>query len=203
MVDNTEVFDREIETKISKGGFRPKLYLAADGSYKSNAVYGSGAAQLAAYATSDTSVSRAEVRKEDRSTRFSIFYRLNTTGAAPGVPDTAELRIGVQDLVSGEPARYATGLTGNRVGQRLPVFDQVEILLPNGQPLVLTTNAGLGVLKARLLVSGDLALIIDDPQTAGTAGIDALTALDLAGAFGGQSPYIDIIVSGEYISQEY
>ena len=207
----TEVQDRSGQTSITNSGFRPQLFIAAAGSYASNAVFGSGVVAVDNYDdetlrgdSSSLQQSKASVRQQDKLVDFELALTLDLDAADPGFAAADELRFGVvAPLLAGQPARYLNGLPDSDWQYGLPLVLDVEAvqvstgLPPAGFPAV----AGVGQLQARLLHGGQLALVVADLAAGPPPVTTPLTAGDLiplwAGALGA-GERLRISVRGSY-----
>lgn len=202
------VFDRSVQTNISHSGFRPELFTVATGSYASNQVYGSGAALVNDY--NDETVrnsSRASIRQHDRSSDFSLKITLDLSLADPGFVTDEELRIRtLQPLGSGEPGRYLNKLPVKSTNYRQPLFLDVEIINPaTGFPFAgFPVIAGAGQLQARLLISGELALVVSDLTAGPPPTVTPLTTGDLSPLFGAAAgTQLEISIRGSYRAENH
>jgi hypothetical protein len=200
-----EIFNRNVQLPVVNDGYRPQLYLAASGSYAGNAVYGSGAASTGNYDTvtlrgdsSSLNQTGAALRKEDTDIYFTTVLTLDSTQDDPHAQSSDELRIRVQqplNAAAGEPGSYLNQLPLPDPLYPLPLFECDIINVTTGQPLLPSQADHL--LKARMLIGGDLALL--RRSTAGPPVDTALLASDLASLFGQSvAANIRINVRGTY-----
>lgn len=200
--NNTSI-DRAVQNNIAHSGFRPQLFTVAAGSYASNQVYGSGAALVNDYNDEIIQAeSRASIRQHDSNVLYNVKVILDLSQTDPAFGSTQEVRIRtLQPLTSTEPGRYLTRLPKKDVNYRQPLFLDVEIINPaTGAPFAgFPSVAGAGQLQARLMMNGDLALIVCDLTAGPPPTVTPITAADLAPLFGaGAGTQLEIAVRGTY-----
>lgn len=200
--NNTSI-DRGVQNNIAHTGFRPQLFTVASGSYASNQVYGSGAALVNDYNTEIIQdASRAAIRQHDNNVEYNVKVVLDLSLANPGFVTGEEVRIRtLQPLASTEPGRYLTRLPKKDVNYRQPLFLDVEIINPaTGAPFAgFPSVAGAGQLQARLMMNGDLALVVTDLTAGPPPTVTPITAGDLAALFGAAAgTRLQIDVRGSY-----
>ena len=206
MTSTTDIVDRQVQKAISHGGFRPELFTVATGSYASNHIYGSGAALVNDYNTETLQhISEAAIRQHDRDVDYNLKILLDLSLANPGFVTDEEIRIRtLQPLASGEPGRYLQKLPVKDRSYRQPLFLDVEIVDPStGAPFAgFPAVAGIGQLQARLLISGEMALVVTDLTAGPPPTVTPLTHGDLSPLFGaGAGTQLQISVRGTYRGQ--
>ena len=206
MASATDIIDGGIQNAIAHGGFRPELYTVAPASYASNHIYGSGVPLINNYNTvTIQQYSSASIRQHDRSVDYNIKILLNLDAANPVNNIREEIRIQTfQPLASGEPGRYLKNLPIKDVNYRQPLFLNVEIINPaTGAPFAgFPANAGIGQLQARLLIGGELAIVVSDITAGPPPTVTPLTAGDLALLFGAAAgTQLQISIRGTYRGQ--
>ena len=197
--------NRSVKKDICHSGFRPELFTVDAGSYASNQVYGSGLAAANDYNTETIrNVSIANIRQHDTDVDFSVKITLDLSLADPGFTGNEEIRIRtLQPLAAGEPGSYLKKLPIKSVNYGQPLFLDVEIIDPStGAPFAgFPVAAGIGQLQARLLISGELALVVVDLTAGPPPVVTPLTADDLAPLFGaGAGTQLLMSVRGSYRS---
>ena len=194
-----------IKKDICNSGFRPELFTVDAGSYASNQVYGSGLAAVNDYNTETIRKSSiANIRQHDSDVDFSIKVVLDLSLSAPGFITGEEIRIRtLQPLASGEPGAYSRKLPVKSINYGQPLFLDVEIIDPStGAPFAgFPSAAGIGQLQARLLINGELALVVADLSAGPPPVVTPLTSTDLAPLFGAAAgTKLLISVRGSYRS---
>ncbi len=206
---------KNVENGIFSGGFRPELYSFLNGAYASDARYGPSSPLITSYLINQlprgtTSVplgvtgppfviSNTGCNYRMQGNKVEFVCNVTLGGADPNYTDNEELRI-----------RPAQRINFNRVvGQRglpipdsrysLPLFDRVEILNKTGAETVpdAGTPAGQYQLQARLLLNGELALVLKDVAGGPPPIIRALQNEDIDGAFSINN-VVSIIIRGTY-----
>jgi len=197
---------RGVQTAIRNSGFRPQLFTVATGSYASNPVYGSSAALVNDY--NDEIIqgsSRADIRQHDRDVDYNVKIILDLSLADPGFVTDEEIRIRtLQPLTAGQPGRYSNRIPVKDVNYRQPLFLDVEIINPaTGAPFAgFPAVAGIGQLQARLLIGGELALVVSNLAAGPPPTTTPLTAGDLSPLFGAAAgTQLQISVRGSYRGQ--
>jgi len=205
--------NRNVVLPVVNNGFRPQLYIAKNGSYASNAVYGSGVGpdpdSALAVNTYDSvtlrslNQTRANVRKEDKDVYFDLDITLDSTATDPfdGIEVAGdELRIRVQKpLALGEPGAYLNQLPLPDYKKPLPLFFECDIInVTTGQPILPSLQNPSSLLQARMLTNGDLALIRRDISS-GPPTDTPLIILNISPLFGQSvAANIRISVKGYY-----
>jgi hypothetical protein len=182
-----EVFNQKANAAgITQRGFRPELFTVANGTYASNAVYGSGTAATSTYINNQlqrgtttipltgtsfvTSTEGCDIRQQDRDVDFTCSVVLDGTTD----PDfsTQELRIRPYVANPIVPPSHRIPLPLPMKDLPLPLFHDVEIVNKAGVQIAPDATAGQGgvfSLLARLLEDGQLALVVentvDQPST--------------------------------------
>ena len=198
----SQIINSSVSKDISHGGFRPELFTVGAGTYASNHVYGSGIALVNTYTPQSlSSLSRASIRQHDRDVDYSLKITLDLSLADPAF-NNEELRIRtLQPLGATDSGAYLKKIPVKSVNYRQPLFLDVEVINPaTGAPFAgFPVNAGIGQLQARLLISGELALVVADLTAGPPPTVQPLTALDLAPIFGaGAGTQLQISVRGSY-----
>jgi len=207
IIDNTNV--RGIQNDIRQSGFRPQLFLVANGSYASGPYYGSGAvstgnydAQVPPVTVRNSSDSLcptvSHVRQQDNDIDFETVICLDASQPDPfGGQPNDEVRIGTLPLAAGEPGRYAGTLKPVNPRFGLPLFHDIEVLDQMGTQLLPLFPST--VLKARYLTNGQLALVQQDLSAGPPPTTTALTAGQLGSLLGlGAGSLVRIHVRGQY-----
>ena len=193
--------DSEVHLPIVQSGFRAQLFAVAPGSYLSNSNYGSGAAEIAGTSAAydgvkNVPLSRASVRKQDTDVDFNILVVLDGSVANPVVA-AGEVRLRVtQPLTALDFSRYINGLPSPDTNYSLPLFEDVEILDQTGTNLLPSITNGL--LQARFLYGGELALVQQDLSAGPPPTTSALTTAQLGALFGVMGRVIRIFIRGTY-----
>jgi hypothetical protein len=212
---NILVGGKYTEDGIVSGGFRPELYTVDTGTYTSNARFGSSTPLVTSYLVNQIPAGTTTVPLGVMGPPFALSstgctYRMqgnrvefvcNVTlgGSDPGYPDLEELRI-----------RPAQRINFNRVvGQRglpipdsrfsLPLFNDVEIVDKSGAEAApdAGTPAGEYHLQARLLLNGELALVLQDTAGGPPPIVRGLQSGDINGSFATDN-IISITIRGTY-----
>lgn len=197
----SKMTDLKIESQITHRGLRPQLFAVAAGSYTSNAVYGSGAVEIAGSSTAydgvmNSDLSTISIRQHDTDVVFNVQITLDGSVANP-VVDAGEVRIRtLQPLVSTDLYKYSRVLPVPDVNYPLPLFEEVEVLDENGVNLLPSITNGL--LQVRLLYGGQLALVQQDLSAGPPPTSAGLTTAQLGGLFGVVNRVIRIIIRGRY-----
>jgi len=199
MNPNTNVYSGSyMQQLISHRGIVPSLYTVNSGSYGSNSSYGSGKPATHTYESvvikSNTS---AAIRQHDSEVDFNIQVALDITKPSPFniPPFIAAHEIRIKSGIS--PYLRTLPCTDPKYG--LPLFNNVEMILSESGVNALTTVIPVpqGILQARLLYGGDLALVILDTTT---NTIFTITTLEMAQLFNSLVPNQQLLirVSGTY-----
>jgi len=212
---NVLVSGKYTEDGILSGGFRPELYTVDNGAYTSNTRFGPSAPLVTSYLVNQIPAGTTTVPLGVTGPPFALSstgctYRMqgnkvefvcNVTlgGSDPNYPDLEELRI-----------RPAQRINFNRVvGQRglpipdsrfsLPLFNDIEIVNKSGSEAApdAGTPAGEYQLQARLLLNGELALVLKDIAGGPPSIIRGLQSGDIDGSFA-TNDVINITIRGTY-----
>lgn len=206
---------RNSENGIIEGGFSPELYSVVNGAYTSNAVYGSYSPLLDSYLTRQlprgtTSVSiggagapfatsSTACQYRQQGNRVDFVCNVTLGGLDPDFLDNRELRIKAADrvLYNSTIKQKALPLANPTTGI-LPLFEDVEILNKSGAE---AAPEGLGTadykVLARLLLNGDLALVLRDSEQGPPPVHRGLQNGDIDGAFAADN-IISITIRGSY-----
>lgn len=204
--------NRSVQTSVVESGFRPEMFTVANGSYVSNASYGSGVAAANSYssiqiARGSTAIPLAggalvsscegcNIRVEGNEVDFVCNVVLNAaTDPAFG---TEEVRIKAMTPVTGLRRNYTSfPLASTKFPS--PVFEDVQIVSKLNAAVAPDTNAAADDLKikARLLHDGSLALVLDNQTTPAVRG---LQHNDFNAGFGANA-VIFVTVRGRYITE--
>jgi len=203
---------------VTQGGFRPLLYTVAAGSYTSNIVYGSGAAELNNYDTFQlprgsttvpligvayvTSTEGCDFRLESRKVNFTCSVVLNAQLADPTFGDE-ELRIKPRPRDADDPPQYLKPLPIPLRTAPLPLFEDVEIVNKFEVQVAPDSGAGTGTyqLQARLLQDGHLALVLKDLTTIPPT-VRGFQHNDIDSLFDTSDEVIRIRIRGSYKAQQ-
>ena len=184
MSSQNSIFALSPQNSIVHRGIVPNLFTAAAGSYVSNATYGSGAPAVDSYSSFLVSKNcSSAIRQHDNEVQFDIQIALDCTLAAPAF-GVEELRVGSAVPLPTNSSSWAQVLPTPDPQYGLPLFGEVQITLSDtGAPVL----SGIipGILQARLLYGGNLALVAYNPLL-GTS--PAITAANILGVFGSIIP---------------
>lgn len=207
-----QTFSKATSDAVIQGGFRPLLYTVANGSYNSNLVYGSGAAEVNNYqlfqlsrgttytpligASFVTSTEGCDFQMTDKKVVFVCSVVLNAQLSGPAF-GTEELRIRPFPREASEPGRYLKPLPLPFTS--LPLFEDIEIVNKFGVSVApdAGTASGTYILQARLLQDGNLALVVKDISTVPPT-VRALQHSDIDSLFDTAEEIIRITVRGTY-----
>ncbi len=205
-------------TPLVLGGFKPLLFTVVNGSYNSNLVFGSGAAQLNSYQMFQlprgtttvpfvgpsfvTSTEGCDYQLEEREINFTCSVVLNAQLPDPAFGDE-ELRIKPFPRLTTEPPQFLKPLPIPLRTAPLPFFDDVEIVNKAGIQIApdVGSTTGVYILQARLLQDGTLALVLKDITTAPPT-VRGFQHDDFDSAFGTLNEIIRIIIRGSYKAQQ-
>lgn len=176
---SSNVFPLRPQSSVVQRGIVPTLVTVAALSYSANAAYSSGAAVVNQYNNQlVVSNSSSAIRQHDNEVQVSIQVALDLTLANPGF--AGELRIIPTPPTPTTPGAFAQALPAPDPHYGLPLLEDVEVILSNtGAPAL--AGVVVGILQARYLYGGKLALIAFDPATGNET---PLTAANLAALFG-------------------
>lgn len=176
---SSNVYALKPQHAVVQRGIVPTLVTVAALSYSNDATYASGAAVVNQYNNQlVVSNSSSAIRQHDNEVQVSIQVALDLTLANPGF--AGELRIIPTPPTPTTPGAFAQSLPAQDPHYGLPLLQDVEIILSNtGAPAL--AGIVVGVLQARYLYGGKLALIAYDPATGNETPI---TAANIAGLFG-------------------
>ncbi len=206
---------KHVEDGIFSGGFKPELYSVVNGAYTSNARYGSSSPLLTSYLINQLPrgtttvplgvtgppfvISSTACQYRMQGNKVEFVCNVTLGGADPDYTDNEELRI-----------RPAQRINFNRVvGQRglpipdskfsLPLFNDVEIVNKTGAASAPDAGTPVGEYQifARLLLNGELALVLKDVAGGPPPIIRGLQNGDIDGAFASDN-VVSITVRGTY-----
>lgn len=203
-VSAQSIIDFGIQTAVQNSTFRPEMFLVAAGSYASDNSYGSDRPAITTYTlATDRSMSYAAIRNQDTETDYTIHFTLSDAAQPASVaaaPANSEVRLRVvKPLLPGQSGSYIKSLTCNAIMYSLPLFQDVEIVLAStgAPPAGFPSVAGAGMLEARYLYSGELALVVYDYSTAPPT-VTPLTRADFSPLFTAGGDSIIIRIRGRY-----
>jgi hypothetical protein len=208
---------KNTEDGVFQNGYSPELYSVANGAYTSNAAYGSFSPLLTSYLTNQISRGTSTVpigamghpfapsttgcnyRQQGNKVEFVCSVTLG--GTDPDYPDTEELRIRPAQLVQFNRVVGQRGLPLPDPKFSLPLFGDVEILNKLGVVVApdASTAAGEYQILARLLLNGDLALVLKDGEPMSPPVIRGLQTGDIDEAFAADN-IVNITIRGTYKS---
>lgn len=187
-----------MQTQTQRSGFNPELFTVPTGTYASNASFGSGVPSSESYnaiTVADQSV--ASVRQQGTSVDFDIRVVLSTTaGDDPGFTGTDEIRLRC-NVPSQNAGDYVKKLPASDHTYTQPLFADVELIdtATGGAPAGYTTA---GLLQARYLHGGELAIVLLDPAGGPPPTTAALTVANLTPIFAAATDQIALRVRGSY-----
>lgn len=214
-----ESFDREVQGAVVYKGFRPLLatVTTANGwnsagqlgahktgkpisaSYKNFQIDGSTAIILTGTTTVNAHT-RCKWRQSGKVVEFYCCVTLDTSKADPQFTGSDELRIYVDNVLSGEPNRYAVGLPRPDPTYPQVLHSDVVGVNKNDIQVIPTANTPDFTLHAQQLRDGEIALLkrnMGDANAAATS-LAPLLVSDIAGLFGNSNTILKICVRGRY-----
>lgn len=183
-------------------GLVPNVHTVAAGSYAADLSYGSGAAQVNTYSSVVVAnTSSAAIRQSDNDVTFNVQITIDTSVAAPFVAAGGELRFVPTLVAPNSSFSWARALPVSDNSFGLPLITNVEFnVVDTAAGTVAPALAGVvvGVLQARLLYGGELALVAFNPATGLTT---AITDTNITALFATPTTQLVLSVSGSYRGQ--
>lgn len=183
---------------------QPEFYAVAPGSYYSNANYGSGATALFGTfedVTIEESCSHT-MRRLEHGMDFNTTIKLDTESGlvTPDFPSDTSGEIRIRTKFNGVLIPFHTipqgdVLSPNIPQTHLPLFD-VDVNTERPFPF---TQGGIGQVKARLLHSGDLALVSVNYANPNNANPVPITVEDIELMFGEGQGNSTFNIRGNYL----
>jgi len=206
---------RHVENGVFSGGFKPELYSVANGSYNSNARFGPSSPLLTSYLINElprstttvplgvtgppfvTSATGCDYSMQANKVEFVCNVTLG--GADPDYTDNEELRIRPARRINFNRAVGQRGLPAPDSKFSPPLFDDVEIVNKAGAEAAPDPGSPAGEyqIQARLLLNGELALVLKDVAGGPPPIIRGLQNGDIDGSFAVDN-VISITVRGTY-----
>lgn len=206
------IANHSMQKSVVERGFRPEMFTVANGSYVSNAAYGSGAAAANSYSSIQIArgstaiplvgtalVSSSEgcnIRVDGNEVEFVCNVVLNA--AVDPAFGTEEVRIKARTPTLGVTRTYTSfPLASTKFPS--PVFDDVQIVSKLNAAVAPDTNVAGDDLRiqARLLHDGSLALVLNNQTTPAVRG---LQHDDFNAGFGANA-VIFVTVRGKYLTE--
>lgn len=207
MASNRGPFGLKIQNNSSTTHSTPQLYAVASGSYASNANYGSGAVSLSGsfdpYVI-DASSSHIIRKETNKQTQFATKLTLFSAETPMNLPvPEGEVRIRTKrfDPISiYHSAPEGDNLNLSNPSTYFPLFDECQIDMET--PVVFPASAsGLGLLKARLLCSGDLALVNVNYSQTNDVNTNPILVSDIEALLGTGQGISVLEINGFYLNQ--
>lgn len=184
----------------------PQLYAVANGSYASNANYGSGAVALTGSFDQYTIAEKCShmIRKEqNKQTQFSTTLSLASEGFPVGLPASdGEVRIRTkwqQPLTIYHTTPVGDVLNPFDPSTVSPLFDECQISTDAPIFAFPVSTGGLGQLKARLLNSGDLALVNVNYTLTNDVNTTPILVSDISSLMGEGQGVTTLNIEGYYL----
>ena len=192
-----------VQNTSSNTASSPQMYAVPGGSYYSNASYGSGIQPTMTYDNvTIPSESALHIRNNGKETDFSLKLVLNTATGTPLIPlNEGEIRFKTKFVNTDDIYQISTHgavLPQQNSATQLPLFEttDIHIINPGFLPFP-ASQGGRGTLKARLLNSGELALVNIDYINTSTE--QPITTLDISLLFGEGSGNTTLLINGTYL----